>query len=102
LNGRTILRGTGGDDAEGWRPICLLAGSVLAALGFSLRLDALPRDSDGNDRGRCGGLRPVYRRPHSVGVRIELPDRTDPFWRLRGLAFDRAVPRAGDERTSHF
>ena len=40
VNGRAFLRRARGDDAESRRAICLLARSVLAALGFSLRLDA--------------------------------------------------------------
>ena len=49
---RALVRRTGGDDAEGRRPIRVSSRSILAAVGISLRLDAFPCDSDRHD---CSG-----------------------------------------------
>src|SRR2546423_14840991 len=56
-----LLRRIGGDDAEGWRAICLLARSFLATLGFSLRLDTFSRDSDRYCRGGSSLLFKIFR-----------------------------------------
>ncbi len=52
---RAHLRRTGGHDAAGGRTVRLSARVARAALGFSLRLDSVSRDSDRHDRcrGRC-------------------------------------------------
>ena len=60
-DGGALLRRVGRNDAEGRRAICLFARSFLAAVGFPLRLDIVPRDSDRNDRGGRGRLRKVSR-----------------------------------------
>ena len=52
LTAALSYRGTGGDDAEGWRPIRVSSRGILAAVGISLRLDTFPCDSD---RHNCGG-----------------------------------------------
>ena len=57
-----FLRRTGGDDAQGRRAIRLPARILLAAVGFSVRLDAFSGDPDGHDRRGGGGLRAISRR----------------------------------------
>ena len=66
-DGGALLRRVGRDDAEGGRAICLFARSVLAAVGFPLRLDIVSRDSDRNDRGGRGRLCKVSRRHLAEG-----------------------------------
>jgi len=100
-HGGAFLWRVGGHDAEGRRAICLFAGSFLSALGFSLRLDAVSRDSDRDDRGRRGGIRALHGCACAVGFGKELFDRADSFWRLCGFALHRSVRRPGDDRTAH-
>src|SRR6266571_7934652 len=95
-DGGALLRRAGGHDAEGGWAICLFARSVLAALGFSLRLDALSRYSDRHNRGSGCRIRALHRCARALGFGEELPDRAHPFWRLRILAFYRAIRRPGD------
>ena len=64
---RSELRRAGRHDAASGRTIRLSARSLQPALGFSLRLDAVPGDPDRNDRGGRGRLRPVSGRPAAVG-----------------------------------
>ena len=47
------------DDAESRRTVCLPARVAGAAVGISLRLDALSGHPDGNDRGGVCGLRQI-------------------------------------------
>ena len=83
--GRPQLWRTGGHDAAGWWPICLSARSAGSALGISLRLDALPGDSDRNDCRRRSRVRQVSRHFLSLDFFYEL-DRAllesaaHPYW----------------------
>src|SRR4051794_40883862 len=87
LDGRVVLRRARRDDAEGGRAIRLPARSFLAALGFSLWLDAVPRYPDRDDCRGCGRFWSLHRRSDSVGVGIELHHRADSFWQLRDFTF---------------
>src|SRR6185503_16263654 len=48
-DGRLVLWRTSGNDAQSWWPVCLLARSLLTDVGFSLRLDPFPRNSNWNN-----------------------------------------------------
>ncbi len=52
---------TGGDDASGWRTVCLSARSARTAVGVSLRLDIVSCDSDRDDCRGGRGFRQVPR-----------------------------------------
>ena len=98
---RAVLRRAGGDDAARRRPVRLPARSVLAAVGISLRLDAVPGDSDRHDRRGLGRLRALLRRAGAVDCRRSLPDRADPpLDRLRAVAVDDAGGRHRDDRAA--
>ena len=61
-------------------------------MGFSLRLDALPRDSNRNDRCGRGWIRSLFGRSRSGSRRRQILDRSQTcLWQLRDLAFDSAV-----------
>ena len=59
--GALTLRRTGGYDAACRRTVRLSARVARPALGLSLRLDSVSRDSDGHDRRRGRGFRQVPR-----------------------------------------
>ena len=91
---RALVRRTGRDDAARRRAVRLPSRGVLAAVGFSLRLDALHGDPDWHDRRRRGRLRALHGLPPAVVRRGQLPHRADsPLVRLRRLALDGAAPR---------
>src|SRR5205823_10539308 len=69
--------------------------------GFSLRLDLVPRDSNGNDRGGRSRICPLHGCTCAVGFRIELLHSTDSFRRLRALALDCATGRPAAYRAPH-
>src|SRR6266566_8997567 len=91
-DGCAVLWRIGGDDAKGGRPVRLFARIILAAVGISLRLDALPCDSNRNHCGGGGRLRKVSRWPLADDFDRELHYRPDPDrFGLRGFSFHRSV-----------
>ena len=99
---RAVVRRAGRDDAAGRRPVRLSARGVFAALGLSLRLDAVSRDSDRHDCRRRGRLRALLRRPGPVDRRGSLSDpAAPPVDRLRAVAVDDAAGRHPDDRAAH-
>jgi hypothetical protein len=81
---RAQLRRAGGHDAQGRRTVRLPARVAGAAVGISLRLDALPGHPDGHHRRRVRGLRQVSRRV--------FPRRSR---RLTGFGTSPMFPRCG-------
>ena len=63
-----LVRRTRSDDAEGGRPIRLSSRSILAAVGISLRLDALSCNSNGHNCGGGSWIWALYGCAHPVGV----------------------------------
>src|SRR5205807_5649746 len=101
VGGGALVRRARGDDAEGGWAIRLSSRSVLAPLGFSLRLDVVPRHPDGNDSRGRGRLLALYGCANPMGFRIKLPGRTDSPRRLCPLALDGATRRAAAYRAAH-
>ena len=97
-----FLRRARRHDAARRRNVHLLARSILPALGFSLRLDALHRNPDRHHRRRRHRLRAFFRRAVSVGVGGSLLDCADSrFEGLRVLALDRATRRHRRHRRAY-
>src|SRR6266852_8081382 len=84
--------------ARGWS-IRLPARSLLAALGISVRLDAFPGDSNGDDRGGSCGFRPLSWCSAPVDF-SELMDRSPhrPGFKVRDKPFDPTACRRADDR----
>ena len=91
-NRRAELWRTGGHDAKRWWPVCLSARSLFAHVGLSLRVDALPRNSNRDDRGSRGWIRALFGRPGSVSGRRQVSDRSETcLWQLCDFPFDGPV-----------
>src|SRR5205823_1299827 len=101
VDGGAFVWRVSGHDAEGRWAIRLLARSLLAALGFPLRLDSLSCYSDRDNRGRGCRIRALHRCARALGFGEELSDRAYPFWRLCAFAFHRAVRRPRDDCAPH-
>ena len=98
---RAVVRRAGRDDAAGRRAVRLPARGLLADLGIPLRLDAVPGDSNGDDRGGRRRLRPLLRCAVSLDQRGSLPHRADsPDVGLRALRFDDSARRHPADRPS--
>ena len=67
-----VVRRACRDDARGGRAVRLPARGVLAVLGVPLRLDAVPRDPDRDDRGGRGGVLPLSGCPGPSDLASEL------------------------------
>ena len=96
MTARAQLRRAGGHDAQGRRAVRLPARVAGAAVGLSLRLDALSGHPDGHHRRCRGGLRQVSRR--LLSRRLDDPLAVAHRPRSRAPAWAHGAGQYGDRR----
>src|SRR5438093_7602004 len=95
-----ILCRTGGDDAPGRRPICFSARGLRKTIWLSVRLVAVPRDSDRNDCSRGSRICELRGCLAATDFGRQLLDPSAGDWRLRNQPLDPAACCRIDDRAA--
>src|SRR5260221_11921138 len=100
--GGAFLRRTGCAFSSRWRTVRVFARSLLSAVGISVRLDAVPGNSNGHYRRGCCWFRALPRRSVSIDLAYGLDhSASGAFLEVRDKPVRAATRRHIDDCVSH-
>src|SRR5258708_21148123 len=101
--GGAFLRRTGCAFSSRWRTVRVFARSLLPAVGISVRLDAVPGNSNGHYRRGCCWFRALPRRSVSIDLAYGLdPSPSGAFLEVRDKPVRAATLPLVDHSVTHF